>query len=87
MVSLLFCHLKLSGRVVGVKSSQTSAKMLKASKSMQGPAGPEVLERQATLTATVAPFLPAPPVKILSMVPSDLKSEYRPQAPPTIVVS
>ena len=52
-----------------------------------GKARQDILDMQATLTATVAPFLPAPPVKILSMVPSDLKSEYRPQTPPTIVVS
>ena len=42
---------------------------------------------EMTLTATVAPFLPAPPVKILSMVPSDLNMEYSPQMPPKIVVN
>ena len=74
-------HLKPPGGVV-VKSCQTSARVLSKEH-----AGLDMEEMQATLTATVAPFLPAPPVKILSMVPSDLKSEYSPQTPPTIVVS
>ena len=39
------------------------------------------------LTATVAPFFPAPPVNILSIVPSDLNMEYSPQIPPNIVVT
>ena len=33
------------------------------------------LLRLETLTATVAPFFPAPPVKILSIVPSVLNRE------------
>ena len=39
------------------------------------------------LTAPVAPFFPAPPVNILSIVPSDLNMEYSPQIPPNIVVT
>ena len=44
-------------------------------------------EVKTSLTATVAPFLPAPPVKILSTVPSVLNIEYSPQIPPNNVVS
>ena len=39
------------------------------------------------LTAMVAPFLPAPPVNILSTVPPGLNMDIRPQTAPTQVIN